>query len=66
MRLNVVLLVLALAGVVAGAWLIGRWAVGSAIIADSVLVGVWALLRDVPERPMRGNQLDLIRRRRVS
>jgi fatty acid desaturase len=66
MRLNAALLALALVGVVAGAALIGRWAVGCAIICDSVLVGAWALLRDVPETPMRGDQRDLIRWRRAS
>jgi len=62
-RLNAFLLALALAGIVAGAALIGRWAVGCAVIADSVLLGAWALLRDVPEKPIRGDQLDLVRRR---
>jgi hypothetical protein len=66
MRLNAVLLALALVGIVAGAALIGRWAVGCAIITDSVLLGVWALLRDVPEKAMRGDQLDLVRRRQAS
>jgi hypothetical protein len=46
MRLSVVLLCVSLAGVVGGAWLIGLWAVGLAVIADSVAVGVWALARD--------------------
>ena len=42
-----VLLVCSLAGVIAGAALIARWAVGVAVIADSVF-GVWfALMRDV-------------------
>jgi hypothetical protein len=62
-RLNAFLLVVAMAGMVAGAALIGRWAVGCAVIADSVLVGVWALLHDVPDKAMRGDQLDLVRRR---
>jgi hypothetical protein len=46
MRLSAVLLVLSLLGVLGGAFLIGRWAVGAAIVADSVAVGVWALCRD--------------------
>ena len=46
MRLSAVLLLVSLAGVVGGAWLVGRWAVGVAVIADSIAVGVWALLRD--------------------
>jgi hypothetical protein len=46
MRLSACLLVLALAGMVAGAALIGRWAIGCAIMADSVFVAWWALHRD--------------------
>jgi len=46
MRLSVVLLLLSLAGVLGGAALIGLWALGLAVIADSVAVGVYALLRD--------------------
>lgn len=46
MRLSPILLACSLAGLVGGAWLIGMWAVGLAIIADSVAVGVYALLRD--------------------
>lgn len=46
---QVLLLACSLAGVVAGAALIGRWALGLAVIADSVF-GVWyALFRDVPD-----------------
>jgi hypothetical protein len=46
MRQSVFLLLLSLAGVLGGGWLIGRWALGLAIVADSVAVGVYALLRD--------------------
>lgn len=46
MRFSAVLLCVSLAGLVGGAWLIGMWAVGAAIMLDSVLVGVWALFRD--------------------
>ena len=46
MRLSVILLLVSLAGVLAGGWLIGRWALGLAVIADSVAVGAYALLRD--------------------
>jgi hypothetical protein len=46
MRTSVVLLLCSLAGVLLGAALIGRWALGLAVIADSVAVGVFALLRD--------------------
>lgn len=45
-RLSVVLLLLSLAGILGGAALIGVWALGLAVIADSVAVGVYALLRD--------------------
>jgi hypothetical protein len=45
-RLSVVLLLLSLAGILGGAALIGTWALGLAVIADSVAVGVYALLRD--------------------
>jgi hypothetical protein len=45
-RLSAVLLVVSLLGVLAGGWLIGRWAFGLCIIADSVAVAAWALLRD--------------------
>jgi len=50
-RLSVVLLLLSLAGILGGAALIGLWAVGLAIIADSVAVGVYGLLRDAGGRP---------------
>lgn len=46
MRLSAFLLVTSLLGVVAGAWLVGRWAVGCAVIFDSLCVGVWALFHD--------------------
>jgi hypothetical protein len=49
MRLSVVLLLCSLLGVIGGAALIGRWAVGVAVIADSIAVGAWALLRDEGE-----------------
>jgi hypothetical protein len=64
-RLSAFLLAVSFAGVVVGAALIGRWAVGCAVIADSAALAVWALLRDVPERAARGDQLDLIRNRRA-
>jgi hypothetical protein len=50
-RSSVLLLLCSLAGVLAGAALIGRWALGAALIADSVAVGVFALRRDVPAAP---------------
>jgi hypothetical protein len=46
MRLPVVLLLCSLAGILGGAALIGLWALGLAIIADSVAVGAWALFHD--------------------
>lgn len=46
MRLHVLLLVAALLGVVGGAVLIGWWAVGLAIIADSMAVAWYALFHD--------------------
>ena len=46
MRLSVVLLLLSLAGVLAGGWLTGRLGFGLCVIADSVAVAAWALLRD--------------------
>lgn len=51
MRLSTVLLLCAVAGVHAGAWLVGLWMVGVLVMADSLVVGGWALLRDVPEKP---------------
>ena len=46
MRLSAVLLLVSLLGVLAGGWLTGRLGFGLAIIADSIAVGAWALLRD--------------------
>jgi hypothetical protein len=46
MRTSVVLLLCSLAGVIGGAALIGTWAIGAAVIFDSLCVGVFALLRD--------------------
>ena len=53
MRLPAFLLVASLLGVVAGAWLIGKAAVGGAVIFDSLCAGGWALFHDdgVPARP---------------
>ena len=49
MRLSAVLLVFSLLGVVAGASLVGEWAVGVAVIFDSLCVGLWALVRETGE-----------------
>ena len=46
MRLSVVMLLCALAGVLGGGALIGLPALGACLIADSIAVGVFALLRD--------------------
>lgn len=46
MRLSATLLVCSLLGVVAGAFLIGSWAVGCAVVFDSLAVGGWALFHD--------------------
>ena len=46
MRQSVVMLLCSLAGVLGGAALIGTWALGVALIFDSLCVGVFALLRD--------------------
>jgi predicted PurR-regulated permease PerM len=46
MRLSATLLVLALLGVLAGGWLIGRLGAGLCMIAVSVAVAAWALSRD--------------------
>jgi hypothetical protein len=45
-RLSVVLLLLALAGVLGGGALIGLPALGGCLIFDSLCVGLWALERD--------------------
>jgi hypothetical protein len=45
-RLSATLLIVSLAGILGGAALIATWALGLAVIADSVAVGVYALLRD--------------------
>ena len=46
MRLSLALLLLALAGVLGGAWLIGRPEFGGAVIFDSLAVGWLALQID--------------------
>lgn len=46
MRLSIVLLCCALAGVLGGGALIGVPALGACLIFDSLCVGAWALLRD--------------------
>jgi hypothetical protein len=46
MRLSIGLLLASLAGVLGGAALISVPALGTAVIFDSLCVGVWALARD--------------------
>jgi hypothetical protein len=46
MRLSVILLLAALAGVLGGGALIGLPALGACLVFDSLCVGAWALLRD--------------------
>lgn len=46
MRLSILLLLLALAGVLGGGALIGVPALGACLIFDSLCVGFWALQRD--------------------
>ena len=43
MRLPVILLAASLLGVIGGAWLIGTWAVGCAVIFDSLCLGAFAV-----------------------
>jgi len=45
MRLSGFLLAVSLLGLIGGAWLIGLWVVGLAVMADSLLLGLWALFR---------------------
>jgi len=45
-RLSIALLLVSLAGMLGGAALIGVWALGVAVVADSLLLGVYALARD--------------------
>jgi hypothetical protein len=50
-RLSLGLLAVSMAGMVAGAALIGLWAVGLAVIAGSMALAVFALLREPESRP---------------
>ena len=51
MRLSIVLLILALAGVLGGGYLIGRAALGACVIFDSLLIGLYAWFRDDGTQP---------------
>ena len=46
MRWSIGLLAVSLLGVLAGGWLTGRLGFGLCVIADSVALGVFAVLRD--------------------
>jgi hypothetical protein len=45
-RLSGSLLVVSMLGLVGGAALIGMWVVGLAVMADSMMLGLWVLFRD--------------------
>jgi hypothetical protein len=45
-RLSILLFIASLAGAVYGASMVGRWAVGLVVVAYSLAVGAFALLRD--------------------
>jgi hypothetical protein len=51
--MSAVLMLLGLAGVLFGASLIARWALGAAVVLDSLLLAGYGLVRDVPERAER-------------
>jgi len=69
-RLSAAMLAVSLLGVLAGGWLTGRLGFGLCVIADSVAVAGWALLRDdgpprepsVHEVPTLGDVLERARR----
>lgn len=50
MRLSVLLVVLGMLGLIGGAWLVGMWAVGCAVMADSLALIALGLLREGPDR----------------
>jgi hypothetical protein len=68
MRLSLFLLGVSLVGMVGGAFLIGVWAVGVALVAWSAAVAGFAVLRDFPEsrRQPAVTSLDPIERYRRS
>jgi hypothetical protein len=72
-RASVLLLLCSLAGVLAGGWLTGRVGFGLCVIADSVAVAVFVLLRDdgVPAqqpavRSVPGTVADVLERARAA
>lgn len=68
MRLSAFLLLISLTGTVAGAAMIGRWAVGLTIVVYSAAVGVFALLRDSgqPRTEMSGREAVRARARQAA
>lgn len=63
MRVSAVLLVVSVLGVLGGAALIGQWAVGVVVVAMSAGLGVYAVLRDVPDRAAGLDDLRVSRER---
>jgi hypothetical protein len=61
MRQSVIMLLASLAGILGGAALIGTWALGLALIFDSLCVGVFALLRDDPAAGPQVHQVPTLR-----
>lgn len=71
MRLSFALLFLSMLGAVAGAWLIGQWAVGLVVVGYSLLLAAFALFRDPAAKPTAadvgdGTEEDRFRRRVVA
>jgi hypothetical protein len=66
MKITVALLVIAAAGLIGGAWLIGRWAVGLAVIVDSAGVALYALVRDDGRPVPQGPNVEILERYRNS
>lgn len=61
MRQSVIMLLTSLAGILGGAALIGMWALGLALIFDSLCVGVFALQREYADSAPRGHQVPTLR-----
>jgi hypothetical protein len=60
------LLLLAACGLIGGAWLIGRWAVGLAVIVDSLGIALYALVRDDGRPGPQGPNVEILERYRNS
>lgn len=61
MRLSVILLLAALAGVLGGGALIGLPALGGCLIFDSLCIGAWGLLRDDGRARPQAHQVPTLR-----